>query len=207
MSKSNAKLEPVYPTKEDAAYRFFKTPKVLFYSSVYRTLSIGAKTLYFILLDRMELSKKNQWVDENGDFFVLFKGKPAQNDTRNIDEKPWEALSLTEVLNVDQRTLRKYKDELIRHELLIEKRSGLGRYNRLYVKPQIESIKPPRKEASEPSVSSGKRESFSIHKIHKLLEITYGKESLEKALAYTEGHPLPLKGYYSSMANIIEESR
>ena len=207
MSRSNANLRPVYPRKEDTSCRFFKAPKVLFYSPMYRNLSLAAKSLYFILLDRLELSVKNQWIDGEGNIFVLFKGKPAQDDTRSIDEKPWEALSLTELLNVDQRTLRKYKDELIRHDLLIEKRSGQGKTNRLYVlKPKKEPMKIQKKESPEPINYSEDCEDFSRFKTHRLLQLAYGKEALEKGLALTAGEKNPTEDYYTYIANIIEST-
>lgn len=47
-------------------------PKVLFYDSDYKALPLEAKLMYSILLDRESLSKKNGWVDENGETFVYY---------------------------------------------------------------------------------------------------------------------------------------
>ena len=41
-------------------------PKVLFEDPAYKKLSDGGKLLYCVLLNRMGLSKKNEWRDENG---------------------------------------------------------------------------------------------------------------------------------------------
>ena len=45
-------------------YSFYRIPKVLFTNEYFRPLSCEAKVLYGLLLDRMALSMKNQWMDE-----------------------------------------------------------------------------------------------------------------------------------------------
>ena len=45
-------------------YTFYRIPKVLFTSEYFATLSTDAKVLYGLMLDRMSLSTKNQWMDE-----------------------------------------------------------------------------------------------------------------------------------------------
>ena len=56
-------------------FTFYRIPKVLFTDERYKNISVDAKTLYGILLDRMNLSAKNGWLDEKGR--VLYKnGKP-----------------------------------------------------------------------------------------------------------------------------------
>ncbi|WP_276505156.1 replication initiator protein A [Anaerosalibacter massiliensis] len=47
-------------------------PKVLYTDPIFKNLSSDAKVLYGILLDRMELSIKNSWVDENNRVFIYF---------------------------------------------------------------------------------------------------------------------------------------
>ena len=53
-----------YYGKEADQYSFFKIPKILYTDSIFKTLSSDAKVLYAILLDRMSLSMKNGWLDE-----------------------------------------------------------------------------------------------------------------------------------------------
>ena len=45
-------------------FSFYRIPKVLFTDPQFKPLSTDAKVLYGILLDRMNLSVKNQWLDE-----------------------------------------------------------------------------------------------------------------------------------------------
>ena len=45
-------------------FSFYRIPKALFQETRFQDLSTDAKTLYGILLDRMSLSAKNGWLDE-----------------------------------------------------------------------------------------------------------------------------------------------
>ena len=47
-------------------FSYFRVPKILFRDIKFKDLSTDAKTLYGILLDRMGLSVKNGWLDEQG---------------------------------------------------------------------------------------------------------------------------------------------
>ena len=46
-------------------------PKILFRDIKFKNLSTDAKTLYGILLDRMGLSVKNGWLDEQGRVYII----------------------------------------------------------------------------------------------------------------------------------------
>ena len=53
-------------------FSFYRVPKALFQEPRFQSLSTDAKTLYGILLDRMSLSVKNGWLDEQNRVFILF---------------------------------------------------------------------------------------------------------------------------------------
>ena len=53
-------------------FSFFRIPKALFQEPRFQSLSTDAKTLYGILLDRMSLSVKNGWLDEQNRVFIIF---------------------------------------------------------------------------------------------------------------------------------------
>ena len=53
-------------------FSFYRIPKVLFTDEQFRTVSTDAKTLYGILLDRMNLSARNGWLDECGRVYIIF---------------------------------------------------------------------------------------------------------------------------------------
>ena len=50
-------------------FSFYRIPKALFQEPRFQSLSTDAKTLYGILLDRMSLSVKNGWLDEQNRVF------------------------------------------------------------------------------------------------------------------------------------------
>ena len=60
-----------YGTEADQ-FSFYRIPKALFQEPRFQSLSTDAKTLYGILLDRMSLSAKNGWLDEQGRVFIIF---------------------------------------------------------------------------------------------------------------------------------------
>lgn len=53
--------------------RFYQLPKILLERDYFQTLTLSAKMVYALLLDRMELSRKNGWQDEDGTIFCYFK--------------------------------------------------------------------------------------------------------------------------------------
>lgn len=107
-----------YEVDYNRDYRFVKTPEVLISSKRYRGLSLGAKMLYSILADRQGLSLKNKdkYTDEDGKIFLIYTNQ-----------------SLVEMLNVSERTIIKYKKELVEYSLLFEKRMGQGMPNKIYI--------------------------------------------------------------------------
>ncbi len=57
---------------ESEQFAFYRIPKVLFTDDYFRNLSSDAKVLYGLMLDRMALSIKNKWVDEEGRVYIIF---------------------------------------------------------------------------------------------------------------------------------------
>lgn len=66
---------PVFPFHygtEAEQYSFYRVPKVLFLEPVFQKLSTDAKLLYGLMLDRMQLSIRNHWLDEQGRVYIYF---------------------------------------------------------------------------------------------------------------------------------------
>ena len=53
-------------------FSFYRIPKVLFTDERFRSISAEAKVLYGILLDRMSLSRKNGWLDDDDRVYIIF---------------------------------------------------------------------------------------------------------------------------------------
>lgn len=99
-------------------FSYFRIPKALFQDHRFRQLSTDARTLYGILLDRMSLSVKNHWLDEQSRVYIIF-----------TTEEIMEALSCA-----NQKACRLML-ELEKDASLIErKRQGLGKPSLIYVK-------------------------------------------------------------------------
>ena len=105
-------------------FAFYRIPKVLFSDERFWNVSTDAKLLYGILLDRMNLSAKNGWIDENMRVFIIF----------TIDE-------IKDFVGCAEKKAVKLLDELENKCGLIErKRQGLGKPNIIYVKNFISAV-------------------------------------------------------------------
>ena len=99
-------------------FAFYRVPKVLFTNECFWSVSTDAKMLYGILLDRMNLSARNGWLDEVGRVYIIF----------TIEE-------IKTSLGCAEKKAVKLLDELEKKCGLIErKRQGLGKPNLIYVK-------------------------------------------------------------------------
>ena len=99
-------------------FAFYRVPKVLFTNDRFKYLSAEAKTLYGILLDRVPLSAKNGWIDEQGRVYIICTIEEIMADMNCGNKKAIQLLSdLEEKVGLIER-----------------KRQGLGKPNLIYVK-------------------------------------------------------------------------
>lgn len=107
-----------YYEKDQAdQYSFIRIPKAMMTEEVFAPLSVEAKILYGLLLDKMSASVKNQWLDEENKAYVIYQITDIMEDM-NISKKKAIA-SLKELEEVG----------------LVEKKlKGLGQPSLLYVK-------------------------------------------------------------------------
>ena len=68
-------------------FSYFRVPKILFRDIKFKDLSTDAKTLYGILLDRMSLSVKNGWLDEQGRVYIIFPVQEVMDALGCADNK------------------------------------------------------------------------------------------------------------------------
>ena len=61
--------------QESEQYSFYRIPKALFENDRYKEISTDSKLLYGLMLDRMDLSVKNRWIDEKGRVYIFFTVK------------------------------------------------------------------------------------------------------------------------------------
>lgn len=58
--------------QQSEQFSFYRIPKILFSQDKFWNVSTDAKLLYGILLDRMNLSARNGWLDEAGRVYIIF---------------------------------------------------------------------------------------------------------------------------------------
>ena len=63
---------PYFYGHEAEQYSFYRIPKQLISDSRFRNVSTDAKLLYGLMLERMGLSMKNGWLDEQGRVYIFF---------------------------------------------------------------------------------------------------------------------------------------
>jgi len=115
---SNLNLDYYYGSEAEQ-YSFYRIPKTLLTDPRYKGVSIEAKVLYGLMLDRMGLSMKNSWLDSERRVYIYF----TQED----------AMAL---MNCGKDKATKLFRELDQGGIgLIERRKqGQGRPTRIYVK-------------------------------------------------------------------------
>ena len=96
-------------------FSFYRIPKALFLESRFQNLSTDAKTLYGILLDRISLSVKNGWLDEQGRVFIVYTIEDVKRALCCADNKATKLMLELEVFGLIER-----------------KRRGLGRPSLVY---------------------------------------------------------------------------
>jgi len=106
-----------YTGPQAEQFSFIRIPKLLLLSPEFRDLSIQAKLLYAVLLDRMSLSVKNHWMDEQNRVYIIYQVEEIVQDLGFTKRKAMDVLT-----------------ELEQFGLVARKRRGRGLPNYLYVK-------------------------------------------------------------------------
>ena len=98
-------------------FSFVRIPRMMLTDKAFQSLSITAKVLYGVLLDRMSLSMKNRWFDEENRVYIIYQIGEIMEDLGFTKKKTMDLLQ-----------------ELETFGLLEKKRRGHGLPNILYVK-------------------------------------------------------------------------
>ena len=101
---------------ESEQFAFFRIPKLLMTDSRYKVLSVNAKMLYGLMLDRMSLSRRNNWIDEEQKVYIIYSVEEAAGE-----------------LGCSKPTAVKAMSELKEIGLIEKKRRGQGCPDHIYV--------------------------------------------------------------------------
>ena len=102
---------------EAGQFSFIKIPKLLVTGEDFSSLSISAKILYGLLLDRMAIASKNQWIDDEGRVYNQYQLSEIQED-----------------MNISKRKAGECLNELQDMGLILKRKGGNGYPSRIYVK-------------------------------------------------------------------------
>lgn len=105
-----------YYGPEAEQFAFYRIPKVLFDAEGIKDISTDAKVLYGLMLDRMQLSTRNRWLDEKGRVYIYYSVK-----------------QIMAALSVSNKTVTKLLSELESVHLITREKDGFSRPDRIYV--------------------------------------------------------------------------
>ena len=106
-----------YYRHEADQYNFIRIPKVMMTEDLFSTMSFQAKILYGLLLDRMGMAQKNNWIDEENRAYVVYQIAEIMTD-----------------MNISKQKAVKSLAELEDMGLVEKKQRGLGMPSLLYIK-------------------------------------------------------------------------
>lgn len=106
-----------YYGAEADQFNFIRIPKAMMKDAAFASLSLASKMLYGLLLDRMNLSMKNKWFDEENRVYIIY-----------------QIAEIMEDLGISKKKAIEYLQELEKFGLVEKKRRGLGLPSILYVK-------------------------------------------------------------------------
>ena len=126
-----------YYGDESSQFSFYRIPRQLVTGDRFKRLSTDAKLLYGLLLDRMSLSAKNGWYDEQGRVYIFYTLDEIQEDLNCGHDKATKLLvELDEGKNG--------------FDLIERVRQGQGRPTKIYVKRFTTREVPPSLSEPEP---------------------------------------------------------
>ncbi len=106
-----------YKVNETLNHKYYQIPQELFINPLYKnSLNSDSKLLYGFLLDRLSLSIKNNWHNENGNVYLIFTRKEVQDK-----------------LNLSDKTVTKAFKQLSDVNLIYEKKQGFSKPKLIYV--------------------------------------------------------------------------
>ena len=109
-------IDRTYRISDVVSEDFLRFPLTLLANPKYKEMSLEAKFIYSLLLNRLTLSQKNNWINEDNEVYLIYTREDAAN-----------------TLKISYRKAIAAFKELIEAKLLYEERQGRGYPNLLYV--------------------------------------------------------------------------
>lgn len=170
---------PYFYGNQADAFSYYRIPRALITGREFRHVSTDAKLLYGLLLDRMGLSSRNGWFDNQGRVFIYYTLEEIQEDLNCGRDK---AMKLLAELDTP------------RGVGLIERvRQGQGRPTLVYVKQFSTGEVPPSPEADfqrseNPTSRSRKNRPLEVEKSDPIyLDKNYPEKNYKNLSIYPDG--------------------
>lgn len=96
-------FDPITASQYETTERYYELPKALFENELYSDMRLDVKVSYAILKDRLKLSMKNGWVDEDGLYYLVYSNS-----------------KLMKMLTCSKSTLLRIKKQLAEYGLMRE---------------------------------------------------------------------------------------
>lgn len=106
-----------YGPEDAEQYQFYRIPKLLITSDQFKDISVEAKLLYGLMLDRLSLSIKNGWFDSMNRAYIIYTIEDVMEDMHCRSQKACKLVSELEK----------------KAGLIKKKRQGLGKPSLIYV--------------------------------------------------------------------------
>lgn len=69
-----------YGPEDAEQYQLYRIPKLLITSEQFKDISVGAKLLYGLMMDRLSLSIKNGWFDSLNRAYIIYTIEDVMED-------------------------------------------------------------------------------------------------------------------------------
>ena len=137
---------------EAEQFTFLRIPKVLFTEERFKGLSLEAKVLYGLLLERLSLSMKNGWLDDDNRVFIHYT---LENIMEDLGYSSGKCVKIMQELD-DKKGIG----------LIERKKQGLGKPDIIYVKNFLKLIgeNEPLKSAETEDLQNLQVKTFSVDK-------------------------------------------
>ena len=117
MAEEVLKQFEYYYGAEAESFYFIQVPRFLFEDLYFQNMKSDSKILYSLMLDRMSLSRKNGWVDEQGRVYIIYRIE-----------------TMMENLGCGHTKCAELLRELLKYGMIERKKQGLGKPDIIYVK-------------------------------------------------------------------------
>ncbi|MDO4301983.1 MAG: replication initiator protein A [Clostridia bacterium] len=104
-------------------FTFYRIPKELFTNTYFKGLSAEAKILYGLMLDRMSLSRKSNWLDNENRVYIIFRNEEVKTQLCCGNDKASKLFA-----------------ELEKYNLISRKKRGQGHPSLIFVKNIYSSV-------------------------------------------------------------------